>query len=46
MKSGLPVNYPPEVPIWVDPERLTDVTREQAVAVLEYAHKLTLAPAV
>src|SRR6266436_7649557 len=75
MKSGPPVSYPPEVPIWVDPERLSgapcfkgtrvpvdslftnlesglnldeyldcfpDVTREQAVAVLEYAHKLTL----
>lgn len=74
-KSGLPLSYPPEVPIWVDPERLSgapcftgtrvpvdslftnlesglsldeyldcfpDVTREQAVAVLEYAHKLTL----
>jgi len=75
MKSGLALGYPPEVPIWVDPERLSgapcfkgtrvpvdslftnlesglsldeyldcfpDVTREQAVAVLEYAHKLTL----
>lgn len=71
MKSGLPLSYPPEVPIWVDPERLSgapcfkrtrvpvdslftnlesnlsldeyldcfpDVTREQAVAVLEYGH--------
>jgi uncharacterized protein (DUF433 family) len=75
MKSGLPSNYLPEVPIWVDPERLSgapcfkgtrvavdsqsriglsldeyldcfpDVTREQAVAVLEYAQKLTLPPA-
>jgi len=78
MKSGAPLIYPPEVPIWVDPERLSgapcfqgtrvpvdslftnlesglsldeylecfpDVTREQAVAVLEYAHKLTLRPA-
>ena len=78
MKSGLPLNYPLEVPIWVDPERLSgaacfkgtrvpvdslftnlesglsldeyldcfpDVTREQAVAVLEYAQKLTLQPA-
>ena len=78
MKSGLPPSFPPEVPIWVDPERLSgapcfkgtrvpvdtlftnlesglnldeyldcfpDVTREQAVAVLEYAHKLTLQPA-
>ena len=69
MKSGLPLNYPPGVPIWVDPERLSgapcfegtrvpvdslftnlesgvsldeyldcfpDVTREQAVAALEY----------
>src|SRR5580765_4973963 len=75
MKSGLPLSYPPEVPIWVDPERLSgapcfkgtrvpvdslltnlesglsldeyldcfpDVTREQAIAVLEYAQKLTL----
>jgi uncharacterized protein (DUF433 family) len=78
MKSGLPLSYPPEVPIWVDLERLgrapcfkgtrvpvdslftnlesglslddyldcfPDVTREQAVAVLEYAQKLTLLPA-
>jgi len=79
MTSGLPLGYPPEVPIWADPERLSgapcfkgtrvpvdslftnlesglsldeyldcfpDVTREQAVAVLEYAQKLTLqAPA-
>ena len=78
MKSSLPLSYPPEVPIWVDPERLSgapcfkgtrvpveslftnlesglslddyldcfpDVTREQAVSVLEYAHKLTLRPA-
>ena len=75
MKSGLPLSYPPEVPIWVDPARLSgspcfrgtrvpvdslftnlesglnldeyldcfpDVTREQAVAVLAYAQKLTL----
>ena len=72
MKSGLPLSYPPEVPIWVDAERLSgapcfkgtrvpvdslftnlesglsldeyldcfpDVTREQAVAVLEYARR-------
>ena len=78
MKLSLPLTYPPEVPIWVDPERLSgapcfkgtrvpvdslfsnlesglsldeyldcfpDVTREQAVAVLEYAQKLTLQPA-
>jgi uncharacterized protein (DUF433 family) len=78
MKSGPILNYPPEVPIWVDPERLSgapcfmgtrvpvdslftnlesglcleeyldcfpDVSREQAVAVLEYAQKLTLQPA-
>ena len=75
MKSGLTLSYPPEVPIWVVPERLSgapcfkgtrvpvdslfnnlesglsldeyldcfpDVKREQAVAVLEYAQKLTL----
>jgi uncharacterized protein (DUF433 family) len=67
--------FPPEIPIWTDPERMSgapcfrgtrvpidslftnlesglslgeylecfpDVTREQAMAVLEYAHKLTL----
>ncbi len=78
MKSGQSLPYPPEVPIWVDPERLSgapcfkgtrvpvdslftnlesglsldeylecfpDVTRQQAVAVLEYAQKLTLCPA-
>ncbi len=78
MKSGQPLSYPPEVPIWFDAERMSgapcfkgtrvpvdslftnlesglsldeyldcfpDVTREQAVAVLEYAHKLTLRPA-
>jgi len=78
MKSGTPLIFPPEVPIWVDPERLSlapcfqgtrvpvdslftnlesglsldeyldcfpDVTREQAVAVLKYAHKRTLQPA-
>jgi uncharacterized protein (DUF433 family) len=75
MKTGAPLSVPPEVPIWVDPERMSgapcfkgtrvpveslftnlesglsldgyldcfpDVTREQAVAVLEYAHKLAL----
>ena len=74
MKSGLPSGYPSDVPIWVDPDRMSgtpcfrgtrvpvdslftnlesglsldeyldcfpDVTREQAIAVLEYAHKLT-----
>jgi len=78
MKSDFPLRFPPDVPIWVDPERLSgapcfkgtrvpvdslftnlesglsldeyldcfpDVTREQAVAVLEYAHKRTLQPA-
>lgn len=73
MKAVL--TFPPTVPIWVDPERLSgapcfkgtrvpvdslftnlesglsldeylecfpDVTREQAVAVLEYAHKVAL----
>jgi uncharacterized protein (DUF433 family) len=78
MKSAAPLTFPPGVPIWVDPERLSgvpcfqgtrvpvdslftnlennlsldeyldcfpDVTREQAVAVLEYALKLTLRPA-
>ena len=78
MKSGLPLSFPPEVPIWVDPARMSgapcfkgtrvpveslftnlesglnldeyldcfpDVKRDQAVAVLEYAHKLTLQPA-
>ena len=78
MKSEPPLSFPPEVPIWVDPERLSgapcfkgtrvpvdslftnlesalsldeyldcfpDVTREQAVAVLEYARKTTLQPA-
>jgi len=78
MKSETPLRFPPEVPIWVDPERLSgapcftgtrvpvdslftnlesglsldeyldcfpDVTREQAVAVLDYAHKRTLQPA-
>ncbi len=78
MKTGQPWAYPPEVPIWVDSERLSgapcfkgtrvpvdslftnlesglsldeylecfpDVTREQAVAVLEYAQELTLRPA-
>ena len=75
MKTSPPPSYPPEVPIWVDPERLSgapcfkgtrvpvdslfanlesglsldeyldcfpDVSREQAIAVLEYAQKLTL----
>lgn len=70
--------FPPTVPIWVDPERLSgapcfkntrvpvdslfanlesglsldeyldcfpDVTRKQAIAVLEYAHKTALQPA-
>ena len=78
MKSRRPLSYPPEVPIWVDPQRLSgapcfkgtrvpvdslftnlesglsldeyldcfpDVTRDQAVAVLDYAQKLTLRPA-
>jgi len=78
MKSDPPLSFPPDVPIWVDPERMSgvpcfkgtrvpvdslfanlesglslneyldcfpDVTREQAVAVLEYAHKLALQPA-
>jgi uncharacterized protein (DUF433 family) len=75
MKTLTPLHFPPDVPIWVDPERSSgapcftgtrvpvdslfnnlesglsldeyldcfpDVTREQAVAVLEYAHKTTL----
>jgi uncharacterized protein (DUF433 family) len=75
MKTMPPLHFPPDVPIWVDPERLSgapcfagtrvpvdslftnlesglsldeyldcfpDVTREQAVAVLEYAHKTAL----
>ncbi len=75
MKPVSPIHFPPEFPIWVDPERLSgapcftgtrvpvnslfnnlesgfsldesldcfpDVTREQAVAVLEYAHKTAL----
>ena len=75
MKAALKYNFPPDVPIWVDPERLSgapcfkgrrvpvdslfnnlesglsldeyldcfpDVTREQAIAVLEYAHKTVL----
>ncbi len=75
MKSELPSRFPPNVPIWVDLERMSgapcfegtrvpveslftnlesglsldeyldcfpDVTREQVVAVLEYAQKLTL----
>jgi uncharacterized protein (DUF433 family) len=75
MKTVSPMQFPPHVPIWVDPERLSgapcfagtrvpveslftnlesglsldeyldcfpDVTREQAIAVLEYAHKTAL----
>ena len=75
MKSAPTFNFPPDVPIWVDPERMSGapcfkgtrvpvdslftnlesglgldeyldcfpaVTREQAVAVLEYAHKTAL----
>lgn len=75
MKTAPIFNFPPNVPIWVDPERLSgapcfkgtrvpvdslfnnlesglsldeyldcfpDVTREQAVAVLEYAHTTAL----
>lgn len=75
MKSERLVSFPADVPIWVDPERMSgapcfkgtrvpveslfvnlegglsleeyldcfpDVTREQAIAVLEYAQKLTL----
>jgi uncharacterized protein (DUF433 family) len=78
MNVAAPFNFPPEVPIWVDAERLSgvpcfqgtrvpveslftnlesglsldeylecfpEVSREQVVAVLEYAHKLTLRPA-
>ena len=78
MKSDLPLSFPPGVPIWVDPERLSgapcfkgtrvpvdslftnlesglsldeyldcfpDVSREQAVAVLAYAHRRALQPA-
>lgn len=78
MNTAQSLNLPPEVPIWVDPERMSgapcfkgtrvpveslftnlesglslneyldcfpDVTREQAVAVLEYAHKTALQPA-
>jgi uncharacterized protein (DUF433 family) len=78
MKTDSRFIFPPDVPIWVDPERMSgvpcfegtrvpvdslftnlerglsldeyldcfpDVTRDQAVAVLEYAHKLTLQPA-
>ena len=78
MKTGLPLSFPPNVPIWTDPERMSgapcfhgtrvpvdslftnlesglslqeyldcfpDVTREQAVAVLEYAHQRALQPA-
>ena len=74
MNSGAAFSFPPDVPIWVDPERMSgtpcfkgtrvpvdslftnlerglsldeyldcfpDVTREQAVAVLEYAQKRT-----
>lgn len=75
MKTAPAFTFPPDVPIWVDPERMSgapcfqgtrvpvdslftnlesglslaeyldcfpDVTREQAVAVLEYAHKSAL----
>jgi uncharacterized protein (DUF433 family) len=75
MKSQLPLRFPPEVPVWMDPERMSgapcfegtrvpvdslftnlehglsldeyldcfpDVTREQAVAVLDYAHRLMM----
>ena len=75
MKAVPTYNFPPEVPIWVDPERLSgapcfkdtrvpvdslfhnlesglsldeyldcfpDVTRAQAVAVLEFAHRTAL----
>jgi uncharacterized protein (DUF433 family) len=75
MKPAPAYNFPPDVPIWVDPERLSgapcfrgtrvpvdslfknlesglslneyldcfpDVTREQAIAVLEYAQKTAL----
>ena len=75
MKAAPTYHFPPDVPIWVDPERLSgapcfkgtrvpvdslfknlesglsldeyldcfpDVTREQVVAVLEYAHKAAL----
>lgn len=78
MKPKWPTQYPPDVPIWVDPERMSGapcfkgtrvpieslftnlesglsldeyldcfpgVTREQAVAVLEYAQKAILQPA-
>lgn len=78
MNSSLLATFPPDVPIWVDPERMSgaacfagtrvpveslftnlesglsldefldcfpDVTRQQAVAVLEYAHRLTLGQA-
>ncbi len=78
MKTTFPAHFPSNVPIWVDPERMSgapcfqdtrvpveslfsnlesglsldeyldcfpDVTREQAVAVLEYAQKSILEPA-
>jgi uncharacterized protein (DUF433 family) len=78
MKTAPTLKFPPDVPIWIDPERLSgapcfkgtrvpvdslftnlesglgldeyldcfpEVTREQAVAVLEYAHKMALQPA-
>ena len=78
MNAASTLGFPPEVPIWVDPERLSgapcfkgtrvpvdslfanlesglslaeyldcfpDVTRDQAVAVLEYAHRTALQPA-
>jgi uncharacterized protein (DUF433 family) len=75
MKTAAKITFPPEVPIWIDPERMSgapcfrgtrvpidslftnlesglslaeyldcfpDVQREQAIAVLEYARKVTL----
>jgi len=75
MKSGPKHHFPPDVPIWVDPERLSgapcfkgtrvpveslftnlesglsldeyldcfpDVSREQAIAILEYAQRTVL----
>ena len=77
MKTDSTLKFPPDLPVWIDPERLSgapcfkntrvpvdslftnlesglsldeyldcfpDVTREQAVAVLEYAHKTALQP--
>jgi uncharacterized protein (DUF433 family) len=78
MQPGRPAAFPPEIPVWADPERLSvapcfrgtrvpveslfrnlesgigldeyldcfpDVTREQAVAVLECAQRLVFQPA-